>query len=490
MAGDPLIGASPEPLASCDAAFSCLLQLGGQSGGSEVGGVNGRNVVNGETLSISRLIELAGDLGIKAEPARLDWQRLQTPEFGYPALALLKNTNVVVLTGRGRDGSAEVAVWDPLNRCEEILFVSRENFQRVSTGHVLIITAAKSNRVAMSACPDICWFTSAGIELLRKTSAKPQNPKLSVHRGEKTSTNSTAAPKIMRPSDRAIAPVMRGEPALARVGIADERPPRDSADAARLPTPVLSRRAPARRPSPLVRLCIAACVIVTAAGGGALLLSNSVTDPVAAAIILAKDVWAVAPNGVQSKGKLVQNATAGSDETAPRIVSAPIPAAESVTPAAMPGRAAPSTERGAAHVEPALQSPAAAPGAPYVEPAPPGSATAAGAPHTKSVAPAASTNGSRLSAEEMAALLARGDKLLSGGDVASARLFYERAAGAGGGLAATRLGETFDPLFLDRIHLSGVRGDPTAASFWYHRAHDLGATDAEVLLKALETESK
>ena len=90
----------------------------------------------------------------------------------------------------------------------------------------------------------------------------------------------------------------------------------------------------------------------------------------------------------------------------------------------------------------------------------------------------------------MAALLARGDKLLSGGDVASARLFYERAAGAGGGLAATRLGETFDPLFLDRIHLSGVRGDPTAASFWYHRAHDLGATDAEVLLKALETESK
>ena len=309
MAGDPLIGASPEPLASCDAAFSCLLQLGGQSGGSEVGGVNGRNVVNGETLSISRLIELAGDLGIKAEPARLDWQRLQTPEFGYPALALLKNTNVVVLTGRGRDGSAEVAVWDPLNRCEEILFVSRENFQRVWTGHLLIITAAKSNRAVMSACSD-------------------------------------------------------------------------------------------------------------------------------------------------------------------------------------PGRAAPPTERGAAHVEPALPSPAAAPGAPYVEPAPPGSATAAGAPHTKSVAPAASTNGSRLSAEEMAALLARGDKLLSVGDVASARLFYERAAGAGGGLAATRLGETFDPLFLDRIHLSGVRGDPTAASFWYHRAHDLGATDAEVLLKALETESK
>jgi len=66
-------GASLEPLVSCDAAFSCLLQLGGQS--NQVGAVHSRNVVNGETLSISRLTELAGDLGIKAEHARLDWPR-------------------------------------------------------------------------------------------------------------------------------------------------------------------------------------------------------------------------------------------------------------------------------------------------------------------------------------------------------------------------------------------------------------------------------
>src|SRR5262249_39176138 len=58
------------------------------------------------------------------------------------------------------------------------------------------------------------------------------------------------------------------------------------------------------------------------------------------------------------------------------------------------------------------------------------------------------TMASRLSEEEMAALLARGDSLLSVGDVASARLVYERLADAGGGLAAIRLGETFDQLFL------------------------------------------
>ena len=84
-------------------------------------------------------------------------------------------------------------------------------------------------------------------------------------------------------------------------------------------------------------------------------------------------------------------------------------------------------------------------------------------------------------------MLARGDGLLSIGDVTSARLFYERAVDGGAGLAAVRLGETYDPLFLDRVHLRGVRADPDAALSWYRRARDLGATDAEVLLRALET---
>jgi TPR repeat protein len=91
----------------------------------------------------------------------------------------------------------------------------------------------------------------------------------------------------------------------------------------------------------------------------------------------------------------------------------------------------------------------------------------------------------RFSAAETAALLARGDALLSTGDITSARLFYERAADAGAGLAAVRLGETFDPAFLDRAHFRSARGDPAQAASWYRRAQDLGVTDAEVLLKAL-----
>ena len=90
------------------------------------------------------------------------------------------------------------------------------------------------------------------------------------------------------------------------------------------------------------------------------------------------------------------------------------------------------------------------------------------------------------SAAEIAALLARGDWLFATGDVAAGRLLYERAANAGEAQAAMRLGQTFDPVYPDHSQLRGVRGDPGTAVFWYRRARDLGAPDAEVLLKALE----
>src|SRR5215467_8664766 len=72
VTGDPPMEGLLEPVASCDAAFSCLLHLGGRA--ADAGEVQFRNVVNGETLSISRLIELADELGIKAERAQPDSQ--------------------------------------------------------------------------------------------------------------------------------------------------------------------------------------------------------------------------------------------------------------------------------------------------------------------------------------------------------------------------------------------------------------------------------
>lgn len=91
-----------------------------------------------------------------------------------------------------------------------------------------------------------------------------------------------------------------------------------------------------------------------------------------------------------------------------------------------------------------------------------------------------------LSASDVSALLARGDDQLRLGDFTSARLFYEAAADAGDANAALRLGETFDPIFIDRVNLRGARADMERAVFWYRRARDLGSGAAGDLLKELD----
>jgi hypothetical protein len=88
---------------------------------------------------------------------------------------------------------------------------------------------------------------------------------------------------------------------------------------------------------------------------------------------------------------------------------------------------------------------------------------------------------------EVAELLDHGDALLRNGDVASARLFFERAAGAGDARAALRLGATFDPEFLGRLGLSKLQANPAEARSWYSRARDLGVVDAKRRLNGLET---
>jgi capsular polysaccharide biosynthesis protein len=92
----------------------------------------------------------------------------------------------------------------------------------------------------------------------------------------------------------------------------------------------------------------------------------------------------------------------------------------------------------------------------------------------------------RFAAAEAAALVARGDAVLRARDVTSARLFYEHAAEMGDGRAALRMGETFDPAFLDGAGIRGTRGDQREALSWYRRARDLGDAEADRLLKSIK----
>jgi hypothetical protein len=120
----------------------------------------------------------------------------------------------------------------------------------------------------------------------------------------------------------------------------------------------------------------------------------------------------------------------------------------------------------------------------FVAPPPAGAREAT--PPVATPAPIPATTGPHLAPAETATLLARGDKFLGMGDIASARLFYERAADARDASAALRLGATFDPGFLGQAGVRGVLGDPAQALFWYRRARDLGGAGAERWIKSLE----
>lgn len=92
--------------------------------------------------------------------------------------------------------------------------------------------------------------------------------------------------------------------------------------------------------------------------------------------------------------------------------------------------------------------------------------------------------------QSLAALYAtRGDQMLAIKDVSAARRLYEYAANAGSARAATALAQTFDPSFLTRVGVVGLKPDPALAAIWYGKAVALGDRDAKTLLRNLNTEA-
>ena len=82
-------------------------------------------------------------------------------------------------------------------------------------------------------------------------------------------------------------------------------------------------------------------------------------------------------------------------------------------------------------------------------------------------------------------LLAQGERYLSQGTVAGARLFFRQAAEAGLAIAAMRLGATYDPNELSKLKVQGLVADVAEARKWYERARELGAPEAEQRLARL-----
>ena len=142
----------------CKTALACLFRLGAQNGVyTEVEAVRRRNLLDGDTVEVARLIELAGEFGMRAERTRLAWDSLRTTPFSHPIVLLLKNKNVVALLGMRRDGPEEAAVSDPLFRDGEPSFVMRAELERAWDGDALLLAPLPPS--SADASFGFSWFT-------------------------------------------------------------------------------------------------------------------------------------------------------------------------------------------------------------------------------------------------------------------------------------------------------------------------------------------
>jgi TPR repeat protein len=83
-------------------------------------------------------------------------------------------------------------------------------------------------------------------------------------------------------------------------------------------------------------------------------------------------------------------------------------------------------------------------------------------------------------------LHAKGLENIEVGNIAAARLFFERAANLGLARSALALADTYDPEELSKLNVVGLQPDVEAARKWYETAYELGAVaDAAERLQRL-----
>jgi TPR repeat protein len=90
----------------------------------------------------------------------------------------------------------------------------------------------------------------------------------------------------------------------------------------------------------------------------------------------------------------------------------------------------------------------------------------------------ATSAGRKLDTAEIKLLMDRGKRFAGDGDLASARLLFQRAAEAGDAAGALALGATYDPAIIGRLGVVGMLGDVNKARVWYEKAAALGSSEA------------
>jgi hypothetical protein len=434
---EPSTELSQEPAGSRETVISCLVRIAAQLGiDVKIDAVRRGTAGADDRVALSDLIKLADEIGFHAQWSQLDWHQLKTTDLSRPLLIFRKNSDAVIVTGDGRPGADEVSIWDP--RHDGVIFyVPREEIKHTWNGHALIIIAKEQAKNL--AQPLQVSDAAIVFNIPEKTSPAPV----------------TRRPRSLRPfvitaSTAIVTIVSIAIFFLVRVGPDDATAlhtvAREGAN-----TPAQSQIEPGRT------------------------VTDGAIDSAAEQDNPARDA---ARPSIASKSETDANAAPAEPPTPPPAHALPQATAEAAS-------SVPAEPSSAADLNSVASAPTVLPAASRSSAiASSGEIRLGGDSNTAATATAPAHEAS---AAELAALLARGDVLFSKGDLLTARLFYERAADGGDGHAALKLGETFDPVFLDRAHLRGARGDWSMALSWYRRARDLGVPEAEIMLKSPES---
>ena len=199
------------------------------------------------------------------------------------------------------------------------------------------------------------------------------------------------------------------------------------------------------------------------------------------------DDVATAPNGETSDDPAPVLGAAVSTEPMPQASSRAIPAGDENIPVPPASR---SEIRVATAISPVSRSEVSVPPAtlpvsrsepsvsPVSPPAPP--ATRSDPPVSPPAPPIR-----RVDPADIELLVKQGEQFMAVGDVAAARIVFQRAAQAGDAAAALAMGATYDPLVLNKIGVVGVTADPDKARGWYVKAQQLGSPEAPRRLELL-----
>ncbi len=104
-----------------------------------------------------------------------------------------------------------------------------------------------------------------------------------------------------------------------------------------------------------------------------------------------------------------------------------------------------------------------------------------------SAAPSSAVTNSapQISPEEEEEMLERALGILQNGDIAAARLLFQRLADKGSARGALAMAKTYDPEVLSGMSVFGLVPDPKKAAEWYARAAEMGNEQAQERLATL-----